>query len=63
MNLLTLGQAAEQTAVSIDTLRREIKDGNLPCVRIRDTVRVDADDLQSYIERSKVTRDLKSLTE
>ena len=63
MTLLTLDQAAEQTAVSVATLRREIKDGNLTCVRIRDTVRVDAADLEAYIERSKVTRDLKSLTE
>ena len=63
MNLLTLGQAAEQTAVSVSTLRREIKDGNLTCARIRDTVRVDAAALEAYIERSKVTRDLKSFTE
>ncbi len=40
MNLLTLGQAAEQTCVSVATIRREIADGNLTCVRIRDTVRV-----------------------
>ena len=63
MSLLTPDQAAEQTAVSVATLRLEIKDGNLTCARIRDTVRVDAADLEAYIERSKVTRDLKSLTE
>ena len=63
MSLLTLSQAAAGASVSVSTIRREIKGGNLTCVRIRDTVRVDAADLEAYIERSKVTRDLKSFTE
>ena len=40
MSLLTLWQAAEQTCVSVTTIRREIAEGKLTCVRIRDTVRV-----------------------
>ena len=51
MSLLTLSQAAAGASVSVSTIRREIKGGNLTCVRIRDTVRVDSTDLEAYIER------------
>ncbi len=61
MRLMTLNAVAAALDVSTSTVRREIACGQLTVVRIRDTVKVDAKDLEAYIERSKVTRDLKSL--
>jgi len=61
MRLMTLNEVAAALDVSTSTVRREIACGQLTVVRIRDTVKVDAQDLEAYIERSKVTRDLKSL--
>lgn len=59
MRLLTLNAVAAALDVSTSTVRREIACGQLTVVRIRDTPKVDAQDIEAYIERSKVTRDLK----
>ena len=50
--LITLPQAAAQIgAVSVSTLRREIRDGNLPCVKLRGLIRLRPVDVTDYIDR------------
>lgn len=56
LRLLTLADAAQQLAVSVRTVRRLIRDGLLPCVRLGrgnprvKGVRVRSDHVQAYIE-------------
>jgi excisionase family DNA binding protein len=40
--LLTLRQAARMLGVGYSTLRRWVKDGDVPCVRVGRTTRIDA---------------------
>jgi excisionase family DNA binding protein len=52
--LLTLKQAAEELGLSMSTLRTAIWNGELPQVRIGRAVRIDRNDLETWLERQKV---------
>lgn len=47
--LLTIRQATEILQVSLKTVRRRIKAGELPVIRDGNIVRIDPDDLSAYI--------------
>lgn len=51
--LLTLEQAAERLQVSIVTVRRLIRDGELIGTKVRGDWRVDPVDLEDYIRKGK----------
>ena len=46
---LSLREAAERLSVSVKTVRRLIRDGDLPAVRIRNCIVVRESDLVAYI--------------
>ena len=48
-SLLTIREAAERLGVSIETVRRRIKAGELRVIRDRRIIRIHPDDLESYI--------------
>jgi excisionase family DNA binding protein len=48
-DLMTVAEAAEKFNVSKRTLYREIKGGNLPCERIRGTIRIRPADLERHL--------------
>ncbi len=51
VQLLTLPQVAERLQVSISDVRRKIREGKLPCVRLGPRqIRVHAADLGAYVE-------------
>ena len=50
MKLLKIPQAADRLSVSVATIRREIDRGNLPAVRVGKVLRIDEDDLATYVE-------------
>lgn len=52
--LLTLEQAADELGVKVWALRRAIWDGELVQVRIGRAIRVDRNDLETWLERQKV---------
>lgn len=52
---LTLDQVAEHLQCSVRTVRREIVDGRLRAVRIRQLLRIDPADLADYIASQKKT--------
>ena len=51
--LLTYRDAAKLLHVTDRTVWQLVKDGALPAVRFRRTVRIDPADLQSFIDRAK----------
>lgn len=54
--LLTLRQVAGRLQVSMSTIHRRIKAGELPTVRIGRSLRVRPEDLDAYIERHVETK-------
>lgn len=54
--LLTLSQVADRLQVSMSTLHRRIKAGELPTVRIGRSLRVRPEDLEAYIEKHTETK-------
>lgn len=53
-DLLTVGDVAAKLKVSIRTVRRLIKKGMLPYIRIGASQRIRPDDLKSYIAMNRV---------
>lgn len=51
--LLTVEEAAEHLTVSVRTIKYLISDGKLPFVKIGRVTRVDARDIDDYIDRSR----------
>jgi len=51
--MLSIAEVAERLGVSRWTIAREIEDGALAAIPIRDTYRIDPADLESYIARQK----------
>lgn len=51
-DLLTVAEAAEKFNVSKRTLYREVEGGNLPCERIRGTIRIRPADLERHLALS-----------
>jgi excisionase family DNA binding protein len=50
---MTVPQAAQKLGVSYMTVRREIRDGVLPALRVRGKFVVAPEDLEAYIERAR----------
>lgn len=55
MQLLTVSQVAEQTSLSEWAVRQAIRDGELGASKLRGQLRVDAADLQAWVDGSRVT--------
>lgn len=55
MQLLTVTQVAEQVGLSEWAVRRAIHDGELAASKLRGRLRVDAVDLQAWIDGSRVS--------
>ena len=53
LDLLTYQQAARRLQVSDRTVWSLCKRGDLPCVRVKSSVRIDPADLAAFIERQK----------
>lgn len=53
VRLLTPKEAADFLSVSARTIKRLVSEGNLPAVRIRNSMRFRLQDLEMYIERSR----------
>lgn len=51
--LLTLKQTAEQLSVSIRTVRRWVKAGELPAIKLGSQWRIDPDDLALFLFRRR----------
>lgn len=49
--LLTIEQAAEAIQMSKGWIRRAIKEGELPCIRLGHAMRVRPEDLIAYVDR------------
>ena len=47
--LLRLGDVADELAVSLSTVKRLVRAGELPVVRVGSSVRVRPDDLRRYV--------------
>jgi len=57
MRLIRIREAAEQTNLSISTIRRLIRSGALPAIRPSPgTLRIEANDLQRYLISRTVTQ-------
>lgn len=54
MQLLTVAQVAEQTGLAEWTIRRAIRDGELTASKLRGRLRVDALDLEAWVQDSRV---------
>ena len=52
--LLTVKEVAGVLKVAVKTVRREIKRGELPAIRIGRQLRISADDLVLYIRRRQL---------
>jgi excisionase family DNA binding protein len=52
--MLSVAQVAERCGVSRDAVRRAIRRGDLPAVKVFNRVRIDESDLAAYIERGRV---------
>ncbi len=50
--MLTLSEVASRLNVSIETVRRLVKDGSLKAVRVGNQLRVKPEELEDYIRRS-----------
>jgi excisionase family DNA binding protein len=53
IRLLTPEEAADFLSVSPRTIKRLVSEGNLPAVRIRNSMRFKLRDIEQYIERSR----------
>ena len=53
VRLLTPKEAADFLSVSARTIKRLVSEGNLPAVRVRNSMRFTLKDLEIYIERSR----------
>ena len=53
VRLLTPKEAADFLSVSARTIKRLVSEGNLPAVRVRNSMRFKLQDLEIYIERSR----------
>lgn len=53
-DLLTVGDVAAKLKVSIRTVRRLIKKGMLPYIRVGGSQRIRPDDLKSYIAMNRI---------
>ena len=53
VRLLTPKEAADFLSVSSRTIKRLVSEGNLPAVRVRNSMRFKLQDLELYIERSR----------
>ena len=56
MALLTVPEVAKRLRVHQLTVRRHIKDGSLPAVRVGRAIRVKEDDLNAFLEPTRATR-------
>jgi excisionase family DNA binding protein len=54
--LLKPQEAAYQLAISQRTLWQLTKDGQIPCVRIKQMVRYDQEDITTYINSKKIEK-------
>ncbi len=61
--LITIAEAAELLAVSPRTVRREMTDGALPYVQVRGAARIDRSELDAYISRKTIRREVLRKTE
>jgi excisionase family DNA binding protein len=57
---LTVKEIAERLRVSPVTVKRIIADGQIPAVRIGSQSRVEIDDFEAYLKRSKNVNDCVS---
>lgn len=55
--LLTIEEASQRLNVSIRNIRHQIYKRRLPVVKIGRLVRVDEEDLETFIDRCRVTRE------
>ena len=53
VRLLTPKEAADFLSVSARTIKGLVSEGNLPAVRVRNSMRFTLQDLEMYIERSR----------
>ena len=53
VRLLTPKEAADFLSVSARTIKRLVSEGNLPAIRVRNSMRFRLQDLEMYIERSR----------
>ena len=53
--LYTYGEVAAELGLHVGTVRRAVRDGDMPCRRFGRSVRFTRDDIDEYIDRSKCT--------
>jgi excisionase family DNA binding protein len=53
VRLITPKEAADFLSVSTRTIKRLVSEGNLPAIRVRNSMRFRLKDLELYIERSR----------
>ena len=53
VRLITPKEAADFLSVSTRTIKRLVSEGNLPAIRVRNSMRFKLHDLELYIERSR----------
>ena len=53
VRLLTPKEAADFLSVSARTIKRLVAEGNIPAVRVRNSMRFKLQDIEQYIERSR----------
>ena len=53
VRLLTPKEAADFLSVSARTIKRFVAEGNIPAVRVRNSMRFKLQDIEQYIERSR----------
>jgi len=53
VRLLTPKEAADFLSVSSRTIKRLVSEGNLPAIRVRNSMRFKLQDLELYIERNR----------
>jgi excisionase family DNA binding protein len=60
MKLYTYKTAADALDCSSSTVQKLVRDGEIPILNIGNEVRIDADDLQAFIDRKKYFKDAKN---